>query len=151
MREEQSDHSKHMASTPPYLWTWKSPGDGVRNQIDFITINARFRNSISQVKTYAGADCNSDHVPVVASIKVKLKKVKRKQARPMLQLQLLKDNNDLRNQYSVRVQNRFSVLYHEGEDGIEDANMEWSAFQKSLVETASDIIYKLKGNVNKNG
>ena len=35
-----------------HLYTWKSPGDGVRNQIDYITINKRFRNSIPQVKGY---------------------------------------------------------------------------------------------------
>ena len=37
-----------------HLYTWKSPGDGVRNQIDYTTINKRFRNSIPQVKGYSG-------------------------------------------------------------------------------------------------
>ena len=40
-----------------FLWTWKNPGDFYRNQIDFITINNRFKNSMTQVKTYPGADC----------------------------------------------------------------------------------------------
>ena len=39
-----------------FLWTWKNPGDFYRNQIDFITINNRFKNSMTQVKTYPGAD-----------------------------------------------------------------------------------------------
>ena len=43
-----------------HLYTWKSPGDGVRNQIDYITINKRFHNSILQVKGYPGADGGSD-------------------------------------------------------------------------------------------
>ena len=30
-----------------HLYTWKSPGDGVRNQIDYITLNKRFRNAIT--------------------------------------------------------------------------------------------------------
>ena len=33
-----------------HLYTWKCPGDTTRNQIDYITINQRFRNSILQVK-----------------------------------------------------------------------------------------------------
>ena len=35
-----------------HLYTRKSPGDSVQNQIDYITINIRFRNSIYQVKGY---------------------------------------------------------------------------------------------------
>ena len=32
------------------LYTWTSPGDDVRNQIYYITMNKRFRNAITQVK-----------------------------------------------------------------------------------------------------
>ena len=46
-----------------HLYTWKSPVDGTRNQIDYITINERFRNS---VQSYPGTDCGSDHNPIVA-------------------------------------------------------------------------------------
>ena len=63
-----------------HLYTWKSQGDCIQNQIYYITINRRFRNSIHQVKGYPGADCGSDHVPIVATIKVRLKAMrKRKQ------------------------------------------------------------------------
>ena len=50
-----------------HLYTWKRPGDRVRNQIDYITVNRRFRNSISQVKTSPGADCGvgCDHTPLL--------------------------------------------------------------------------------------
>ena len=53
-----------------HLYTWKGPGDGVRNQIDYITMNKRFWNAITQVKGYPGADCGSDHVPKVAVTRV---------------------------------------------------------------------------------
>ena len=49
------------------LWTWKHPGDRTRNQIDYVTINHRFRNSVQNAKAYPGADCDSDHNPVVCS------------------------------------------------------------------------------------
>jgi len=35
----------------------------------------RFFNSITNAKTHPGADINSDHNPVVASLRIKLKKV----------------------------------------------------------------------------
>ena len=62
---------------PKNLWTWKSPGDRVRNQIDYITINKRFRNAVTLARSYPGADCHSDHVPVVATFKLKLKILKK--------------------------------------------------------------------------
>ena len=45
------------------LYTWKSPGDISRNQIDYIMINQRFKNCVKQARTYPGADINSDHNP----------------------------------------------------------------------------------------
>ena len=35
-----------------YAYTWKSPGDGARNQIDYITINNRSCNPIQHMKGY---------------------------------------------------------------------------------------------------
>ena len=58
------------------LYTWKSPGDGVCNQIDNITINKRFYNSILQVKGYHSADGGSDQAPIVATLRMKLRKLK---------------------------------------------------------------------------
>ena len=49
---------------PRRLWTWRSPGGNIKNQIDYITIHERFRNSVLRSKAYPGADCGSDLVPV---------------------------------------------------------------------------------------
>ena len=58
------------------LYAWRSPGDRTRNQIDYICVNERWRNSILDCKTYPGADIGSDHNPVVAKVRVILKKTK---------------------------------------------------------------------------
>lgn len=59
------------------IYTWRGPGDNsahiVRNQIDHILINKRFRNYVNRVTTYPGADVGSDHNPLVAGTKIKLK------------------------------------------------------------------------------
>ena len=52
----------------------KGPGDGVMNQIDYMTINNKFRNSSLQLNRYPGADGGTDHVPIVAALRMKIKK-----------------------------------------------------------------------------
>ena len=59
-------------------YTWISPDGKTRNQIGYIMINTRFRNSVKQSKTYPCADIDSDHNPVVATVKINLKRIKKK-------------------------------------------------------------------------
>ena len=53
-------------------WTWKSPGevDSVKNQIDYVLVDKRFRNGIQNSKSRPGADCGSDHNPVIITEEV---------------------------------------------------------------------------------
>lgn len=55
------------------LYTWKSPGDRYRNQIDYITVANRWKSSITNARTFPGADCGSDHQLLVADLQVRLK------------------------------------------------------------------------------
>ena len=66
------------------LWTWNSPGGQYKNQIDYITINKRFKNAVQQTKTYPGADCGSDHRLLFCKVKIKLKKLQQGKATPKL-------------------------------------------------------------------
>ena len=87
---------------PRHRWTWRSPGGIYKNQIDYITINQRFRNSITQVKTYPGADCGigCDHVPVVATIRLRLKKTKKK-FKVTRNWETLRERRDLKAEFEV--------------------------------------------------
>ncbi|KAI5724057.1 hypothetical protein M8J76_014882 [Diaphorina citri] len=68
------------------LYTWKSPQDKpdkvMRNQIDFLLINKRFRNSCVTIRTYPGADIVSDHNPLVGDFRIRMKKAKKKTMPP---------------------------------------------------------------------
>ena len=59
------------------FWTWKSSGENVKNQIDYITICKRHRNAVRQVRCYPGADCGSDHSLLAFWMKIELKKLKK--------------------------------------------------------------------------
>ena len=122
-----------------HLYTWKSPGDRERNQIDYITVNERFRNSIRQVKTYPGADCgrSCDHVPVVAEMRVKLKKLK-KNRRMRKDCSILRRDEAIQDRYTVEVSNRYAILSanEEGEGGKKG----WRVLQDALVGASQHMI-----------
>src|SRR6478609_7005701 len=58
-------------------YTWKSPGDLRRYQIDYILVRQRYRNNVKSSWTYPGADVDSDHNLVAMRLKLKLKKIPR--------------------------------------------------------------------------
>ncbi|XP_012552626.1 uncharacterized protein LOC105842911 [Bombyx mori] len=70
------------------LYTWSSPGDRYRNQIDFITIANRWKSAVTNTRTFPGADCGSDHQLLVADIRVRLKSCGKK-AKPLTRLSVL--------------------------------------------------------------
>ena len=88
---------------PRRLYIWISPGDRARNQIDYITVNQRFRNAFRQMKGYPGADCTSNHVLLVCQIQVKLKKLKKTSITPKLDIEQLRTNKLLKSQFSLEV------------------------------------------------
>ena len=55
------------------LYTWKSPGDTCRNQIDYTLINERYRNGMTSVRIYPGTDYDSNHILLMGKIRTDLK------------------------------------------------------------------------------
>ncbi|XP_063594245.1 craniofacial development protein 2-like [Penaeus indicus] len=124
---------------PRRLYTWISPGDSARNQIDYITINQRFRNAVMQVKGYPGADCASYHVLLICHLKIKLRKLKKSKITPKLEVSQISRNETLKQQFNVEVQNRYSVLENESETPDE-----WTIFRDAIVYGAESVIPKTK-------
>ena len=118
---------------PRRLYTWKSPGDHSRNQIDYIAINSQFMRGIKGVKMYPGADCGSNHVPVVAEFQCKLKKVEKVRNVQKLAFEQL-HMPEIHLEYSVQVKSQFESLIDEGEETT------WEAMRDILVETAENIL-----------
>lgn len=53
-----------------HKYTWTSPDGRTRNQIDYITVNGKFRSSIYNARAYRGADIGSDHNIVICNMKL---------------------------------------------------------------------------------
>jgi len=127
------------------LYTWKSPGDVTRNQIDYLAINSRFKNSIVRCKTYPGADIGSDHVPVIMKIEIKLKIPKRKSAKPIKYniSELLKE--DIQEKYAIEVKNKYESLMELEEEENEAQHQiekQWRCFQEAISKSNEAVLPK---------
>ena len=60
---------------PRRLYTWTSPDGNTRNQIDYVSVAQRWK-SLMNCRTYPGADCDTDHQLLMATVKVRLAKTK---------------------------------------------------------------------------
>lgn len=111
------------------LYTWISPQDKdtniVRNQIDFILINKRFRNAVKSAKTYPSGDINSDHNPVVANIRIRLKRRPSHNANRKLNLRLL-NSDDVVQETSCKLNEEICKIQ---ETSIEET---WLGVKKSV-------------------
>jgi len=86
------------------LYTRASPDGQHRIQTDYILCSQRWKSSIQSAKTRLGANCGSDHEPLIAKFRLKLKKVG-KTTRPFRY-----DLNQIPYDYTVEVGNRFKGL-----------------------------------------
>ena len=98
--------------------TWRSPDHRTENQIDHICISQKFRRSLQDVRVKRGADVNSDHHLVVATIRMKLKKA-HTHANPRTKYNTnhLKDK-EIAHAYRLTVSNRYQSL-----QDMEDSNI----------------------------
>src|SRR5437899_6000876 len=94
----------------------------------------RFRNSITQSKSYPGADYNSDHIPVICNMKTKLRKLKKSNIQAKLDLEKLRTSPTIQENYNIEVRNKFDALSLNGESET------WNIFRDSLVESANEIM-----------
>lgn len=120
-------------------WTWRNPGKNIRNQIDYILIRERYRNALKSCKAYPGADCGSDHNPVIATIELKLRKPKKSQQKKKLDLQLLKTDMDIKRRYAVEVMNIYQALAVEN-NNEDETEVEWNTWKGSLTSAAEKIV-----------
>ena len=131
------------------LYTWKSPGDVTRNQIDYLLIRKRHRNSIKQCKTYPGADIGSDHNPLIARMSVKLKRAAPRSAKVSTQIDFGKlSNPEVKSKYLIEVKNKYDCLSLESdeqsEESIPKVEKQWKCLKESILHANEEAAPKLE-------
>ena len=89
-----------------HKYTWTSPDGKPHNQIDYILIDRRWHSSILDVRSFKGADCDSDHYLVVTKVRGSLavnKEAAKKYDGERFNLRKLREL-EVRKEYQLRLQ-----------------------------------------------
>jgi hypothetical protein len=95
-----------------HKYTWTSPDRKTHNQTDHVLVDRRRQSSILDVRSFRGADCDTDHYLVAANLRERLsvsKRVAEKFDMQRFDLRKLCDA-DVKKQYQVKITNRFAAL-----------------------------------------
>src|SRR6218665_1667642 len=90
-------------------------------------------------RTKPGAACRTDHKLLVAILKMKLKKLRKKGDRINVC-----DCKGITPEYRVEIKNRFEILERDEMEEDEDANELWERTKRTILETAEKHIPKKK-------
>ena len=85
------------------LYTWKSPDSKIRNQIDYIAIDHKWKTSVIDCTIYPGADYDTDHHLLVATTRLRLRKLYNKNKPSKLNIEELKEEKA--KEFAVKVTN----------------------------------------------
>jgi len=119
-----------------------SPSGRYSNQIDHILVNERFAYNITDVRTYRGADCDSDHFLVASNLKVKLKTMSRKirSKNVKYDVEKLKDNRKVK-----EFQENSQEMIREVNSIPETVDDQWKIIKDTLGKASQNVL----GNAHK--
>jgi hypothetical protein len=92
--------------------TCTSPDGVTRNQIDHVLLNKRRHSNILDVRSFRGADCDTDHYLVVTKLRERISVRKRTRQNFHLEKFDLKklDDVEVKEKYQVEISNKFAAL-----------------------------------------
>ena len=116
--------------------TWLSPDNKTRNQIDHVAISQRWRTSLQDVKAIRGADIDSDHQLVLCKVRLKLRKVVRRNRERLFNSHRLKDPAT-QQAFSIELSDRYHFL---NDIPIDDLDEYCAKIQETFLETSRSTL-----------
>src|SRR3989441_10139465 len=107
-------------------------------QVSCNFLKKRFRNGILNSKLMPGADCDSDHNPVVVKMKIRLQRVKKAKKTVKWNVNNLK-KSEVRNAYRMRLDQQ---LHEEKIDGCMEVDEIWKRLKDGISTVAEEICGK---------
>ena len=108
-----------------HKYTWNCLDGKTHNQIDHILIYMRWHSSALDIRSVRGANCDTDHYPVVAKVRERLTVIKQTaQTFNEKRFNLRKLNElEVRKRYEIEITNRLAALENSSDD--EEINWTW--------------------------
>ncbi|CAG9576128.1 unnamed protein product [Danaus chrysippus] len=115
--------------------TWKVPGTDRVNQIDHILSSKRRMSNILDVRSYRGANCDSDHFLVVARARFRTQTVQCKSERRIRwATEKLKDG-EINTKYKQEIAKQLELRLPQS-----DIELEWKSIKDGILEAAKETI-----------
>jgi len=115
--------------------TWTSPDSKTHNQI-WPRIDRRWHSSVLDVRSFRGADCDTDHCLVIAKVRERLavgKEAAQRFDRQRINLWKLNEP-EVREQYQIEITNKYAGLENLNDD--EDVDRTWENIKENIQTSA---------------
>ena len=120
------------------MWTFIYPNNE-KAQLDYILLNKKWKNSAQNCEAYnTFCTVGSDHRIVTAEIKLKLRANKINQQQPKYNWAKLNEDTDIKEKYTLEVQNRFSIL--NAEENTQSAESIYQSITRAHEAAAKETI-----------
>ena len=126
--------------------TWVSSDGKIKNQIDHVLINKKFRNSVIDTRVHRSADIGSDHYLVCAKVKLRLQKQPNKPSKIRTKFDIQKSKKEVFNAFTIELKNRYQVSEDETPSVLDEDEIErdYQVLEKAITEVADEVLGRPK-------